>query len=91
MFDVCLSGSEKSVFPPRMRKWWLHLMLLAAVAVAAMGLSRLRFDTDILSMLPGELPEVKGLKAHHRAFAREDEAILLVEGDGEGLADHAPP
>ncbi len=58
-------------------------MLLATVAVAALGLSRLRFDTDILSMLPGDLPEVKGLKAHHRAFAREDEAILLVEGDGE--------
>jgi len=83
MFDVCLPAFAKSVFPPRMRKWWLHLMLLAAVAVAAMGLSRLQFDTDILSMLPGELPEVKGLKAHHRAFAREDEAILLVEGDGE--------
>lgn len=58
-------------------------MLLAAVAVAALGLTRLSFDTDILSMLPGELPEVKGLKAHHRAFAREDEAILIVEGDGE--------
>ena len=66
-----------------MRKWWLPLMLLAAVAVAALGLSRLRFDTDILSMLPPDLPEVKGLKAHHRAFAREDEAILLLEGDGE--------
>lgn len=65
-----------------MRKWWLHLMLLAAVGVAALGLTRLKFDTDILSMLPGELPEVKGLKAHHQAFAREDEAILLIEGDG---------
>lgn len=58
-------------------------MLLAAVAVAAFGLTRLKFDTDILSMLPGDLPEVKGLKAHHKAFAREDEAILLVEGTGE--------
>ena len=44
-----------------MRKWWLHLMLLAAVAVAALGLTRLRFDTDILSMLPGDLPEAKAL------------------------------
>jgi uncharacterized protein len=69
-----------------MRKWWLYGMLLAAVAVAAMGLSRLRFDTDILSMLPGELPEVKGLKAQHKAFARQDEAILLLESDG----DHPP-
>jgi len=58
-------------------------MLLAAVAIAACGLSRLRFDTDILSMLPGELPEVRGLKAQHRAFAREDEAILLIESSGD--------
>ncbi len=69
-----------------MRKWWLYGMLLAAIAVAATGLSRLRFDTDILSMLPGELPEVKGLKAQHQAFARQDEAILLLETDGE----HSP-
>jgi uncharacterized protein len=66
-------------------------MLLAAVAVAALGITRLKFDTDILSMLPGELPEVKGLKAHHQAFARQDEAILLLEiesgGDDEG---HTP-
>jgi len=58
-------------------------MLLAAIAVAATGLSRLKFDTDILSMLPGGLPEVKGLKAQHQAFARQDEAILLLEADGD--------
>jgi predicted RND superfamily exporter protein len=62
-------------------------MLLAAIAVAATGLSRLKFDTDILSMLPGGLPEVKGLKAQHQAFARQDEAILLLETEG----DLSPP
>ena len=61
-------------------------MLLAAIAVAAAGISRLKFDTQLLSMLPGELPEVKGLKAQHQAFARQDEAILIVETD----ADHSP-
>jgi len=65
-------------------------MLLAAMAIAALGLSRLRFDTDILSMLPGSLPEVKGLKAQHRAFARQDEAILIVEtADGSSPTDAA--
>lgn len=64
-------------------------MLLGAVVVAATGVVRLRFDTDILSMLPGELPEVRGLKAHHHAFAREDEAILLVEGNGESSPEKA--
>lgn len=65
-------------------------MLLAAIAIAALGLSRLRFDTDILSMLPGGLPEVKGLKAQHRAFARQDEAILIVQvADGSSPTDAA--
>lgn len=65
-------------------------MLLAAIAIAALGLSRLRFDTDILSMLPGSLPEVKGLKAQHQAFARQDEAILIVEtADGSSPTDAA--
>ncbi|MCW1921761.1 MMPL family transporter [Luteolibacter arcticus] len=76
-----------------MRKWWLHLMLLAAIAVAALGITRLRFDTDILSMLPGELPEVKGLKAQHQAFARQDEAILLLEtgvAGGDHDEEHSP-
>ncbi|MCW1912488.1 MMPL family transporter [Luteolibacter sp. GHJ8] len=89
MLDVRLSNPAASLFPPRMRKWWLYGMLLAAVAVAACGLSRLRFDTDILSMLPGDLPEVKGLKAQHRAFAREDEAILLVESNHGGSPSEA--
>lgn len=65
-------------------------MLLAAIAVAALGITRLKFDTDILSMLPGELPEVKGLKAHHQAFARQDEAILLLETEATGDEELTP-
>ncbi len=41
---------------------------------------RLRFDTDILSMMPGELPEVKGLKAYQKAFSKNDELVMLIEG-----------
>ncbi len=60
------------------------LVLVVAILAASLGLLRLRFDTDILSMLPPELPEVKGLKAFHEAFSRDDELILLIEG---GAAD----
>lgn len=74
-----------------LRRVMVPLILVAAILVATSGLLRLRFDTDILSMLPPELPEVKGLKAFHEAFSRDDELILLIEGGeadegGMGLA-----
>lgn len=65
------------------RRLAIPLILATAVLVASLGLTRLRFDTDILSMMPGELPEVKGLKAFHEAFSRNDELILVIQGGEE--------
>ena len=62
------------------RRFWIPALLVIAILSASAGLMRLRFDTDILSMLPDELPEVKGLKAFHEAFSRNDEMIVLIEG-----------
>ncbi|MES2924900.1 MAG: MMPL family transporter [Verrucomicrobiota bacterium] len=62
------------------RRLAVPLILVAAILFASFGLTRLRFDTDILSMLPAGLPEVKGLKAFHEAFSRNDELILVIEG-----------
>ncbi len=62
------------------RRLALPILLVAAILFASFGLTRLRFDTDILSMLPGELPEVKGLKAFHEAFSKNDELILVIGG-----------
>ena len=62
------------------RRLAVPFILVAAILFASFGLTRLRFDTDILSMLPAGLPEVKGLKAYHEAFARNDELILVIEG-----------
>lgn len=74
------------------RRFGIPIILCLAILFASLGLTRLRFDTDILSMLPGELPEVKGLKAFHEAFSRNDEVILVIEGGEEDvgtLADAA--
>ncbi|RYD30820.1 MAG: hypothetical protein EOP87_15920, partial [Verrucomicrobiaceae bacterium] len=74
------------------RRFGIPAILCLAILFASVGLTRLRFDTDILSMLPGELPEVKGLKAFHEAFSRNDELILVIEGSEEDagtLADAA--
>ena len=65
------------------RRLGVPVLLCLAILFASVGLTRLRFDTDILSMLPGELPEVKGLKAFHEAFSRNDELILVIEGSEE--------
>ncbi len=71
------------------RRWWVPLILVVAILCATFGLTRLRFDTDLLSMLPPDLPEVIGLKAFHDAFSRDDELILLIQGgaaDGGNMA-----
>jgi uncharacterized protein len=62
------------------RRLAVPFILVAALLVASFGLTRLRFDTDILSMMPAGLPEVKGLKAFHEAFSRNDELILVING-----------
>jgi predicted RND superfamily exporter protein len=75
-----------------LRRLAVPLILVLALLIATAGLFRLRFDTDILSMLPSELPEVKGLKVFHEAFARNDELIVLIEGgeaDAGALGDAA--
>ncbi len=65
------------------RRLAVPFILVAAILVASFGLTRLRFDTDILSMMPPGLPEVKGLKAFHEAFSRNDELILVITGGEE--------
>jgi len=81
-----------------LRRLAVPLILVLAILAASSGLLRLRFDTDILSMMPADLPEVKGLKAFHQAFSRDNELIMLIEGGeadegsmpaaAESLAEH---
>lgn len=52
-------------------------MLLLLISVA--GLLRLGFDTDILAMLPGEVPEVKGVRAHRDVLERGGALIIVME------------
>lgn len=63
------------------RRLGIPLLLATSILMATLGLARLRFDTDILSMLPGDLPEVKGLKAYQKAFSRSGELIVVIEGE----------
>lgn len=76
-----LAVTANSRLSPRMlRRLAVPIILIVSILAASSGLMRLKFDTDILSMMPADLPEVKGLKAFHQAFARDNELIMLVEG-----------
>lgn len=68
-----------------LRRLSIPFVLVTAILVATAGLLRLRFDTDILSMMPADLPEVKGLKAFHQAFSRNDELIVVIEGSEDDV------
>jgi len=67
------------------RGWWLAL-----VAMMALGLWRIRFDTEVMNLLPAGLPVVEGLKLYQKHFASADELIVTVQsGDAEMTATAA--
>jgi predicted RND superfamily exporter protein/lauroyl/myristoyl acyltransferase len=59
--------------------WWGLLLLLLGL-----GLSRLRFDPEILNLLPADQPTVQGLKLYQAHFANARELIITLRApDGE--------
>lgn len=63
------------------RRWWV--LLLIAVAL---GFWRLKFDVDVLDLLPSAEPSVQGLKLYERHFTKAGELIITVRAQD---ADHA--
>ncbi len=56
-------------------KRWLWLLLIPL----ALGLVRLRFDVEVLNLLPRELPVVHGLQLYQRHFASANELLITLE------------
>jgi uncharacterized protein len=56
---------------------WLLLVLLVP---ALIGLTRLRFDVEVLDLLPADVPAVQGLKNYQRHFANTRELVITLEG-----------
>jgi predicted exporter len=59
--------------------------LLALACV--LGIRRLGFDTDPLGMLPGGLPEVRGMQVFEESFATHGELVVLLDGTAAAEAD----
>src|SRR6516162_2411213 len=66
-----------------MRRWW---WVLLAVAVG-LGLGRLRFDLDVLDLLPADEPTVRGLKLYEQHFANARELVITLRAPDTETAE----
>ena len=57
-----------------LKRWWWAFLLVAVVA----GLLRLRFDVDVLNLLPPDEPTVQGLKLYQQHFANSRELVITL-------------
>jgi uncharacterized protein len=57
-----------------LKRWWWVLLLLAV----GLGFWRLRFDVDILNLLPPDEPTVQGLKLYQQHFTNARELVLTL-------------
>ncbi len=64
------------------RRWWI----LLALAVG-LGLWRLRFDVDVLDLLPSDEPTVQGLKLYERHFTNARELVLSLRAPDADQAE----
>ncbi len=69
-------------------KWvrWGWLLLLVPVAL---GLARLRFDAEILDLLPAGVPAVQGLKIYQQHFTNARELLITVQAPDADAAKGA--
>jgi predicted RND superfamily exporter protein/predicted LPLAT superfamily acyltransferase len=67
------------------RRWlWVGLLVLAAL-----GAARLRFDVEILNLLPDNLAVGRGLKVYQKHFSNARELIIVLEAPAPDEAQSA--
>ena len=64
---------------------WIWILLLAFSVV--LGLSRLRFDVEILNLLPGDSSVVQGLKLYQQNFSNARELIVVIDSPDAGRSE----
>jgi uncharacterized protein len=58
-------------------RYWIWILLVVPLGL---GLARLRFDVEILNLLPARLPVVVGLRSFQRNFSQARELVVTIEG-----------
>ncbi|HEU5125804.1 MAG TPA: MMPL family transporter [Verrucomicrobiae bacterium] len=65
------------------------LLWLVCLALIVVGLLRLRFDVEVLNLLPGEVPAVQGLKIYQEHFANARELVITIQANDPDQAENA--
>jgi uncharacterized protein len=61
-------------------KWWPRIAIICIVLAAATWAAKtIRLETELLALLPKELPSVRGLDEFSRQFASDREVILVAD------------
>jgi predicted exporter/lauroyl/myristoyl acyltransferase len=66
-----------------LKRWWWALL----IAAIGLGLARLRFDVDILDLLPPDEPSVQGLKLYQKYFTNARELIVTLRAPDADTAE----
>jgi predicted RND superfamily exporter protein len=59
-----------------LKRWWWVFLLVAV----GLGFCRLRFDVDVLDLLPSDEPSVMGLKLYEKHFTNARELVVTLNG-----------
>jgi predicted RND superfamily exporter protein len=61
-------------------KWWSRILVICLLLTAAAWAARtIRLETELLALLPQELPSVRGLDVFSRQFASDREVIIVAD------------
>jgi len=66
-----------------LKRWWWALLVVAV----GLGLARLRFDVDILDLLPPDEPSVQGLKLYQQHFTNARELMVTLRAPDSDTAE----
>jgi len=66
-----------------LKRWWWVLLLVAV----GLGGWRLRFDVDVLDLLPGDEPTVQGLKLYQQFFTNARELVVTLRAPDADTAE----
>jgi predicted RND superfamily exporter protein len=66
-----------------LKRWWWALLVVAVV----LGLCRLRFDVDVLDLLPPDEPTVQGLKLYQQHFTNARELVMTLRAPNADTAE----